>query len=158
MNDRAVALDEVEAAGVPQLADALEMIWRQQVVVGEPQDGLAAGEFERAVPMCIALAGRLRQLERLKARVAERAQRVGRPVAATVAEHEHLLRWLRLRQRAARCEQNGLASVVRRDRNRESGWHLDVESQRCRLSAMFRRSVPPASSSRGCLSACSCAT
>jgi hypothetical protein len=96
-NQDPVALDEVKAAGVPQLADTLEMIRRQQVIVGEPEDRLAAGELERAVSVCVAVAGRLGKFQRLDAWVAEPVQRLGRPVAASVAEDEHLLGRPRLR-------------------------------------------------------------
>ena len=91
MSDYAMALDQVEAAGVPQLADTLEMIRGQQVVVSEPQDRLAAGELKRAISVLVPITRRLWQLERLKARGTERAQRFGRAVAATIAEDEHLL-------------------------------------------------------------------
>ena len=111
MDEHAVGLHEVEAVGVPQLTDALEMVGQQQVVVGQPGDRLAAGELQRTVAVGISVGRRLRQLERLHARAAERPQ-----------GHQPCRRCNRRRGRApARVAASARARCVRRAQRSRAG-------------------------------------
>jgi hypothetical protein len=57
VHDRGRRGDDVGNARVPVLADPLEVVGQQQVVVGEPENDRAPGELERAVPVRVGIAG-----------------------------------------------------------------------------------------------------
>jgi hypothetical protein len=95
------------------------VVGQQQVVVADVDDGLAGRALQRAVAVVVGVARALGEVEDLEARGAQRAQRVLRAVRAAVAEDDELLGPVRLGQDAARREDDGVAPVVRGDRDRE---------------------------------------
>jgi hypothetical protein len=86
VDERRQRRHEVGNARVVQRAVALQMVGQPEVVVGEVGDDVAASVPQSRRAVLVAVARRLRQVERAGARVAERRDRLGGAVRAAVAD------------------------------------------------------------------------